>query len=388
MGGVFGSGNLKEIGSVVRQGLFFALFLSIPCIIFMRCVYPILIFFHQPTASSLLVAQYFNGMSYSVIPFLLLLVLTQFIIGIGKPLLSMVVVALGLPVGLVLSYGLLFGKLGMPNLGIVGAADASVVTAWLSLIGLFLYLFLNRQFRLYDFSIFKKITDFVWMRQFCTIGWPIAVQRGAEMLAFSVLTLMMGLVGDFALAAQQIVLQFVMLAMMIPFSFSQAGGVLVGYAVGQNDYAKARAESYSCVFLGVFFAILIGICFVVLPKHLIHFYSHQSANISVENLSVVLFQISAVTLLFDTIRNIAIGVLRGFYDTVYPMIVGVCACWVVGIPMAYWFGFMMHWGAPGISLGFMMSIIVSALLVMHRLHKQSASSAPVVLNDEAEGVNV
>lgn len=385
VGRAFGAKEFAKVGTISLSGLILVTMLAIPCILFMLNLYPLLILLHQPTEVSHLVADYFHALSYSVLPFLYLMVLTQVVIGVSRPSVPMIAVALGLPIGLLLTYGMLFGKLAMPALGIVGAAYASVITAYLSLSGFIIYLYFNKYYDQFkNFSLNRQI--FSTLLSILNFGWPIAIQRGAEILAFSVLTFMMGLLGSYVLAAQQIILQFTMIAMMVAFSFTQASGVLVGQAYGKNDLWQAQRDSYISISLGTLIAFVIGLIFLIFPRTLMSMFIdvNNPAYDNTIQLTTTLFRISSLVLVFDSIRNIAIGALRGFYDMQYPMFIGVLACWLIGVPSAYLFGFIFHKGAAGILFGFTFSIAVCALVLLRRIQgkctKNVALKAVTVYN--------
>lgn len=367
IGKAAGEGDTQKISSIIYSSFLLAALIAIPCSLLMLNLFPVFVFFHQPPDIAQAASEYFYYLSPSVLPFFYLLILTQAAVGISKPRVTLWLVLLSLPIGLILTYGLIFGKFGLPSMGMKGAALASVITSWLSVLGLFVYLFIQPQ------PVFKIKKDAAGcIVSLFNMGWPIALQRGAEVLAFSVMTFMMGLLGGTALAAQQIILQYSMAVMMIAFSFSQAGGVLTGQAAGTGNFANAKQEAYISVGLGTFLAMSFALVFFCWPKMLIALFVDTSDPVysSVVNIAVGLFRIGAIVLIFDSLRNIIIGVLRGFYDVQYPMMVGIITCWVIGIPFSYLFGFVFKQGAAGISGGFAIGIIISAMILFDRLRKK------------------
>jgi MATE family multidrug resistance protein len=222
------------------------------------------------------------------------------------------------------------------------------------------------------FALFEnhvKQTGKSLLRMF-TVGWPISVQMGGEMLSFTTTTLMIGWISISALAAAQIVNQYSFLILVPIFSLSQASGILVGRACGAKQFHDVKALSYASMLLTLFISVIVGGIFIFNAKHLIAFYIdiHSPANAETLHLALVLFFIVAFSQMLDGLRNVLIGILRGLLDTRIPMIIGLFNIWIIGIPLAYVLGFVYHQGIIGVALGNLIGLVIGVSAMFFRFH--------------------
>ncbi len=209
-------------------------------------------------------------------------------------------------------------------------------------------------------------------------------REGAEIAAFTVLTFIIGKLPNavIALSAQQIVLQYTLFVVLISFGLAQSVGILVSQSHGKNDFDSVRINSNAAVVTGTFFMCIILLLFSLLPNQLIAFFIniHAKNNIEILKLASTLLYIAGITQIFDSIRNIAAGALRGLSDAHIPMLINVFCCWVVGIPLAYVFAFYFEWGVVGVATGFAIGIVIGALAIFARFHRLLNSQNSVHAN--------
>ena len=98
------------------------------------------------------------------------------------------------------------------------------------------------------------------------------------------------------------------------------------------------------------------------------------ANVNTVHLAVLFLAISAFAQIFDSIRNILTGSLRGFRDTKVPMWVGILSTWVFYIPVSYLLGFVFHWGAVGVAMGFLVGVFVGSIILIKRFYNKTQTT--------------
>ncbi|MGD9152055.1 MAG: MATE family efflux transporter [Gammaproteobacteria bacterium] len=369
-GQLYGAKKYLELGKILRQTWLLAIIIAVPLILVMWNISPVLLLFKQDKHLVLLTQSYFHILSWGVLPLMILFTCSQFMVGVAKPTVSLCFSLASIVVTLAPAYCLVFGKLGLPAMGMTGVALAITMKNYIICIVALIYLLCSKYCKKFNVFNFSGEKSFYYLKRLLQVGVPISIQFAAELSAFCMGTFMMGWLGQTALAAWQIVLQLNVVAVMVPFGISQASGVLVGHAVGGQQFHQTRVLSYAAVSIGLFCALIIGAAYLIIPKVLIGFYINvnQLANARLVHIAVLLMAVGAFSQFFDASRNIATGALRGFHDTKVPMWIGILATWIVNLPVGYFCAFILNWGPVGLSCGFMLGVFIGAVLIIKRLH--------------------
>jgi len=208
------------------------------------------------------------------------------------------------------------------------------------------------------------------------LGTPIGLHLMLEYGAFATIMVIMGTLGTLELASHQVAINLASLTFMVPFGVSQAGGVLVGHAVGRGDADAARRAAGSAMLCGAGFMTATGLVFLLLPGTLAAIYTRDA---SVLALSVVLLRLAGVFQIFDGLQVVGAGVLRGVGDTRIPMVVGLIGFWLVGMPVSLWLGFGLDGGAAGLWWGLVVGLGAVALFLMGRVYYRLSGSLQRVI---------
>jgi MATE family multidrug resistance protein len=155
------------------------------------------------------------------------------------------------------------------------------------------------------------------------------------------------------------------------FGIQQATSVLVGRSLGKGDRLAIKIYSQAGLLIGLMLAMIVALIYWFCPKIIISFFSvdiHDPANTLLIKITVIQFLINSFSMLFDNLRNIATGALRGLHDTATPMWIGIIASWGIAIPVGYLLGFTFHLGIAGIASGFLCAWLLGASLLIKRLN--------------------
>jgi MATE family multidrug resistance protein len=368
IGHAYGNKDYDRIGLLVQQGWTMAAVISIPVMLFLWHIGDILVYFGQLRKLADIVQTYFYAHTWRVLPVLLAVANQQLCYGIQKQRIDITANILGVGVLLLTANILIFGKLGFPALGVRGFAYA--VTAQSTFYLLFTTICFIRisdfkRFHLFRYRLHQNLNSVIDMLKF---SWPITLQISGEMLSFFVCAAMMGWLGVHALAAYQVVTQYLFLVLIPIFALSQATGVLVGQVYGAKQFEQIKSIGNASLKIAVGISVLTGLILMAFPVLLASAYIdvHDPANASTLSLIKILFIIAATSQLFDAVRNILTGALRGTFDTRYPMYVGLIVIWLIGIPLAYLFGFKVGWGAEGIMLSSLVAMLLGSAILFVR----------------------
>jgi len=361
-----------SLGELVKAGFWLAVILFIPSGIALSNADKILFLFKQDPQLILLTKSYFFYAALTMLPTLVGNVLIQFFIGIGRPRFMLFVSLLSLPVNLLISYGFILGKFGLPQLALAGITCTSFITQSLVCLSILVYLFCKKEFSSYDIFTGSLKPDWLLCKAIFTLGLPIGIQFGAELAAIAVSTYFMGYFGATALAASQIVTQYAILAVMVTLGLSQGIGVLTSEAYGQQNLNLVKQYIYSALLvLSVFFTLLFSI-FLFLPHLLISAFiaNNNANNADLIHLTVMLFAIAGFIQLADGVRNLLSGTLRGLQEAKAPMQIGVSCLWLLSIPLSYIVGFHLTHSPVGLRLGFLTGFIVAAFLLWKKTQEK------------------
>src|SRR3989338_7897348 len=128
--------------------------------------------------------------------------------------------------------------------------------------------------------------------------------------------------------------------------------------------------------LNSIFIILIALSFFLIPEFFLSIDINiaNPANKTLVHDASMLLEIAGILLIFDNLRIIGFGALRGLKDTRFPMYAAFVGFWIVGLGCAYLFSFILSFQGKGIWFGLTVGIASSAIIVLARLGYMLASS--------------
>jgi MATE family multidrug resistance protein len=264
--------------------------------------------------------------------------LSSFFSGRGKTMVVMWGNLAGNIANAILAYVLIFGKLGLPEYGIIGAGMATAVTGFIpACFWLWLFLSPEHQREYGTRRQFGLDTRIFWM--LLRFGFPSGVQFFLDVAAFTVFVLLIGRSGQIDLAASNIVLSIEMLAFLPMVGMSIATATLVGKYVGMEREDIAEKTVYAAFNLAMLYMSFMAVLFLVFPDVFMEIFRSRELGSSqfdqVAARGVIMLRIVALWTLFDTLFIIFSGALKGAGDTVFAMWAQIGLAWVVFVPPVY-----------------------------------------------------
>ncbi len=274
-------------------------------------------------------------------------------------------------VNALVNYALIFGNFGAPELGIQGAAIASVVVQMVQVAILAIYAHAKAP----EVNLFQRIwrPDWEAMRQVFALGVPIGLTALAEGGLFTGSSIMMGWIGELELAAHGIALQLVSLMFMFHVGMSQAATIRAGGAYGRRNEAELRQVAWAAFGVGMVFGVIVIAVFLTMPGALVSLFIDPAdeKRDALIQIGVTLVMFAALFQFVDSAQIIWLSVLRGVQDTNVPMWMAVISYWVVGIPASYAMAFTLGWGPIGLWIGLTVGLGLAAVLLGWRFWARS-----------------
>ncbi len=370
-----GQADEKRVSTITVQGLWIALFFSMPVMYLLWHGAPLLRLLGQEESIVVLTAQYLQAIAPGYFPALAFVVLRCFVSALSKPQSVMAIMIAGVALNAIANYLFIFGKLGVPALGLMGVGIASSLSFWVMAAALGLYVWGRSPFKAY--AIWQQVHVIRWeiLWAILTIGLPIAVLAAFEAGLFNITTFLAGQVSTQTLAAHHVALQTAAMCFMVPFGVSQATTVRVGQLMGQRNSADARLAGYAGILIGTLFMAMMAVLIILLPKTIISVYINLNdpGNQEVIEIAVSLLSIAALFQIVDGIQVTALGALRGLQDTRIPMMIGIVAYWGVGFTCSHIAAFRLSMGGVGLWLGLAVGLCLAAIALSWRFHHLMAT---------------
>ena len=362
---LLGAGKRREIGRVIRHGLFLALLFS--CLCFTAGFFlltPVVQRLGLESEVAYISVHYLAGIGIGIVPFFMGTVLRSFIDTLGGTRLTMQVYLTALPVNAALNYILIYGKLGLPALGGIGAGIATGLTCWFIFILFSLIITHHAPYK--NIAIFRHSAsvDKELVKEYLRIGLPIGLSIFMETSIFGVVAFLVARFGTAAIAASQASMNFSSLVYMIPLSVSMSMTILVGIEAGARRWLSA--EQYENAGLAFNWS-----CALILPS-LFYLLRYPIALMYVTEPEVVEICVQFITygcffIMGDAVAAPIQGILRGYKDVNLPFYSSLIAYWGICAPFGLFFDYVLHHGPYSYWQSLDIGILISALILFWRL---------------------
>lgn len=363
-----GAGDETRVRRDARMGLWLSIGFGLVTYPLFWWSEPLLLALGQKPEVALLAQDFLRIGGLGMIPALLVMALKSYLAALEKTQVVLWTTVLAVFINAALAYALIFGRLGAPELGVRGAAIASVTVQTLSFVVLALYAQFQPELR--RFRLFQRFwrADGAALKSVFRLGWPIGVTGLAESALFTATALMMGWVGTVELAAHGITMQAVALTFMVHLGLSNAATVRAGKADGAGDARSLRDGAKVAIAMSVVFGCAMIVLFLTFAPQIISLFLDREKPGSAEILAfgIKLLAVAALFQMADAMQVMALGLLRGIHDTRVPMIAAAVSYWLIGIPVGYVLGFSMGLGGIGLWLGLVVGLAFAATLMMWR----------------------
>ena len=372
VGQLFTTADVNEDDKRQRMGKIFQnqLLLSVlSSVLMLGLLYVVRLFLYnmgQDVAVVDCAIPYYIVLIISILPNMLFMAGKQLLEGLGNTSVAMGITIIANLVNILFNYFLIYGKCGFPEMGVLGAGLATLISRVVMPVMLFVVIYWRREWRQYCEEFRFGLFDWRSVVEILKVGFPIAVHILIEMSAFSLSGIMMGWLGAAALASHQIASQTSNLLFMVVLGVSAATTIRVSHQYGAKDYVAMRMAANASIHLCLCANLIMGLLLVVFRHDIVMLFSSDPEVIRIGAQVLVmasLFQLS------DGMQIVGAGILRGLKDVKITMYVAFLAYLVINLPLGYVMAFVFDFGAPGVWMGFIGGLSVAAILFRIRYVK-------------------
>ncbi len=354
-----GADEHHKVAPFFRQALWLALILGLLFTVVIRFMDPLFSLFNTQAEVIPEATAYLNALSWGVLPLSFFVAFRYLADGLSITKTTMYVSFLGLLLNIPLNYILMFGKLGLPQLGARGCGYA---TAIVLLVQMLAYIVITHKHKIIgSYQVFKVFErpDWTAITRFFRLGLPVGVSMFAEVGFFSVITLLASSLATETVAAHQIALNFSSLLFMVPLGLSMGITIRVGNALGRNNPIDVKNAGFYGVGLVLITQLFSATIVLLFAEQIVGLYTR---DLAVAKIAIGLLFYAAIFQLSDGIQVAAAGALRGIKDMNFIMNTNLFSFWLLGFLASWYLCFEQGLGAPGLWIGIIVGLTAAAVL--------------------------
>ncbi|MDB9528593.1 MATE family efflux transporter [Oscillatoria sp. CS-180] len=367
----YGAKDYARVGIINAQALWLSLGVSIPAIALFWNLEGILLQLGQEPQIVTQTVGYLRAISWGLPAALGLFTFKEITSALMEPRLLTLLMIVSIPLNVFLNDALMYGRWGLPQLGLTGIGWSSALVFWLMFGIATLSLSQRRDLRQWQlFRSVRRLNPPVF-REIVHLGWPLSVDYGTEYGALTAAALLMGTWSTDLLAAHRIVMTTTELLLMVSWGMSYATAMRTAHKIGEGRPDTAKRIMDVSLILNCVLACVLAIPLWLLPKLIVGFYldTQLVENQATLQAAVTIFRIGVIFQIFQGFRLISLGTLQGLRDTHLLATIDVVAHWLIGLGGGYWLGQWLHWQGVGLWWGLVLGQVFAAVLLGGRVQQ-------------------
>jgi MATE family multidrug resistance protein len=362
MGALYSQKRFGTIGTMMRVGMWLNLAFTLLVMAIMTGVWLNLDRLGQPSELLPLIRPYYMIVLVGLLPMAVFNVLSQWLLAINRTRLPMWIMLAANAINIFGNYVLIYGKLGMPEMGLMGAGVSTFVARLVCPLTALAIFCLRREFRPYLQGFLHGKAGVGMAAQVNRTSWPVAWQLTFESGSFTFVAVMAGWLGAVSLAAFQIIVITGTLGFCVYYSMGNAMSALVANAAGRGEQNEMRRIAFAGYHIILTLAAISSLTFIVFGRALIGAFTEDAQVIEA---TVVLIVPLVMYQLGDATQINFANALRGTSHVMPMLWIAFASYMVVGLPATYLLGFTCGLGTYGIVLSFSVSLFMAGALFLY-----------------------
>lgn len=360
-----GSGHHRDLNRILANGIKFSLWLSlfiVPVLILFSFVLPLFGYDRlvEKHAQTYLVTFAFG------LPFIVLFTAMQrYAQSQRRTHAIVVIVVITNIINYVVSEVLIFGGLGIPAFGVLGAGCAATLSraAMCLMVAIVTVKHVRAQNISVKFSLRSLVMiDRVFFKTMVRLGLPAGAYQAFESGAFSIITIFAAKLGSYETAAHQIVLIISSFTYTIPVGLANAAAFRVGHFVGIGDNLRARSAGNAAIIIAVMIMLCSACVLYFAPLTILSWFTLDPNVIAVAK-DVIVF--AAMFQVFDALQGCTVGALRGAGNTAYASVIGAVGFYGIALPLGLFLCFSMQLRVTGLWIGLVIGLFCIAVAAVY-----------------------
>lgn len=358
-------GDLLRKAALFKNSLFLNFIVALVCFLVLFAASGLLNYMQQPPEVAALAVPFFNVLIFSILPVSLFFACKQYCEGLSNTRMALIISVAGNILNIILNYLLIYGKMGLPEMGYLGSAWASFFARAFMGISFVILVFRAPVTREIS-AVFKKVkVNWKDLGNLWRIGFNTAMQFTFEVAAFAISGLMAGSFGKEQIDAHGIALSIASFTYMFGSGIGSAATIRTSVYNAQKNWPEIRKASYAAIRLVLLLMGAFGLVFLLAHKYLPMVFSTEPEIIEMASSLLI---IAAMFQLFDGMQVTIIGVLRGLEDVNAPTIITLVGYWIIALPLAYFLAFRLKMETVGIWIALLSSLVFVAAGLFWRLN--------------------
>jgi len=351
------SNDVMKKASLFKNSLFLNLFIAVFLFVILFLSSGTLNYMQQPPEVVEMAIPFYNVLIFSIIPVSLFFTCKQYCEGLSNTRAALLISIVGNVINCILNYCLIYGKLGLPELGYMGSAWATFIARTFMGVA-FLFIVFKTAVPGEIAKVYNRVkVNWKELKDLARIGINAGLQFTFEVAAFVICGLMAGTFGKEQIDAHGISMQLAAFTYMFGSGVSSAATIRIGILSAQKNWKEIKEAGIIAIKLVLLVMGAFGILFLIFRNVLPMGFSKETEIIE---LSSKLLVIAALFQLFDGLQVTVIGILRGLEDSKAPTIITLIGYWLVALPLAYCFAFVFKWEVVGIWIALLISLMIVA----------------------------
>lgn len=365
VGQFFGRNERFKIGSLLRNSLLVNLFMGVLMTLIMAVVWLNVDKMGQPEELLPLIRPYFLLHLASLIFVMLFNSFKQFADGITDTKTPMYIMISANLLNIVGNYILIYGKLGVPPLGVVGAGISTLISRILMFVAFAILFYRSIHYRRYLVGYKRSSYNLPEIKSLNKMGWMVGFQMGVETGLFSITGIMIGWLGSVELAAHQVVVTISTLGFMIYYGVGAAISVIVSNYYGRGNITEAKRTTMAGFHLILCLAVIASAIFLLSRNHIGYLFTDSPEVVSIVStliFTLLLYQFG------DALQITYANSLRGIGDVVPMAVISFVGYFIVALPVCYICGFVLGGGIAGVWIGYPVGLTITGLMLCARYY--------------------
>lgn len=362
-GKAYGERNTALLQSIFVNGLLTTIFFGLAIAFIMYLSTFLFPYLNQPPQVVALAIPYYKILILSWLPYFIFMHYKQFVDGLTLTKPGMIIIVVCNILNVFLNYGFIFGKIGFPELGLNGAAVATAISRALMALCYIIIMRYSKTLRVYLKKMSLRYISYERIKEFFKLGLPIGLQHILEVGAFAVGAIMTGWLGAKQLAAYQIVMSLASLTMMMSIGIASTATIRISNLLGERNFHRLKIAGYSAFYMVIAFMTTSGVIFIIGRYAIPSLYINEPDVIEIASKLMI---IAGLFQIMDGTQVTATGALRGLQDVNSPTFISLFSYWIITLPLAYFLGICLNWGAMGIWWGYLIGLLFAAIALTSR----------------------